>query len=36
LIATKEHVDQFITAMDKVLSGGIIKIVTDFLKSQAK
>ncbi|SNY92628.1 putrescine aminotransferase [Cohaesibacter sp. ES.047] len=35
LITTKEHVDQFITAFDKVLSGGVVKIVTDFVKSQA-
>ena len=34
LIATREHVDVFITALDKVLSGGVIKIVTDFIKSQ--
>ncbi len=36
LIASREHVDQFITALDKVLDRGIIKIVTDFLKSQKK
>ncbi len=34
LIATRENVDMFITALDKVLSGGVIKIVTDFIKSQ--
>ena len=34
LITTHENVDQFITALDKVLSGGVIKIVTDFIKSQ--
>ena len=36
LIATEAHVDQFITALDTVLGGGIVKIVKDFLKSQAK
>ncbi|MCT4657398.1 MAG: aspartate aminotransferase family protein [Cohaesibacter sp.] len=35
LITTREHVDQFITALDAVLAGGVIKIVTDFVKSQA-
>jgi acetylornithine/succinyldiaminopimelate/putrescine aminotransferase len=35
LITQREHVDMFITALDKVLSGGVIKIVTDFIKSQA-
>ena len=34
LIATRENVDQFITALDAVLSGGVVKIVTDFIKSQ--
>ncbi len=34
LITTRENVDQFIAALDKVLSGGVIKIVTDFVKSQ--
>jgi len=34
LITTNENVDQFITALDKVLSGGVVKIVTDFIKSQ--
>ncbi|MEP1208702.1 MAG: aspartate aminotransferase family protein [Rhizobiaceae bacterium] len=34
LITTRENVDQFITALDKVLSGGVVKIVTDFIKSQ--
>ncbi len=36
LIASTEHVDEFITALETVLSGGIVKIVKDFLKSQAK
>lgn len=35
LIATRENVDQFITALDTVLGGGVIKIVTDFVRSQA-
>ena len=34
LITTRENVDQFITALDKVLSGGVVKIVTDFVRSQ--
>jgi len=34
LITTRENVDQFIAALDKVLSGGVVKIVTDFIKSQ--
>lgn len=34
LITTRQHVDQFITALDKVLAGGVVKIVTDFIKSQ--
>ncbi|MGI9356130.1 MAG: aspartate aminotransferase family protein, partial [Rhizobiaceae bacterium] len=34
LITTRENVAMFITALDKVLSGGVVKIVTDFLKSQ--
>ena len=34
LITTRENVDQFITALDTVLSGGVVKIVTDFIKSQ--
>ncbi len=36
LIASRENVDQFITALEKILSGGVIKIVTNFIKSQAK
>ncbi len=34
LITTCEHVDIFIAALDKVLAGGVIRIVTDFIKSQ--
>lgn len=34
LITTRENVDTFIKAFDTVLSGGVVKIVTDFLKSQ--
>ncbi|MEM1040415.1 MAG: aspartate aminotransferase family protein [Pseudomonadota bacterium] len=34
LITTKEHVDTFITAFDSVLSGGVVKIVKDFVLSQ--
>ena len=34
LIATRENVDQFITALDTILSGGVVKIVSDFIKSQ--
>lgn len=34
LITQKEHVDMFITALDTILSGGVVKIVSDFLKSQ--
>ena len=34
LIATRTHVDEFATALDTVLGGGIVRIVTDFLKSQ--
>ncbi len=34
LIASRENVDQFITALDAVLGGGVVKIVTDFIKSQ--
>ena len=34
LITTRDHVDQFIAALDKVLSGGVVKVVTDFIKSQ--
>ena len=34
LITQREHVDMFIKALDNVLSGGVVKIVTDFIKSQ--
>ncbi len=34
LIATRDHVDHFVDALDTVLSGGVVKIVTDFIKSQ--
>ena len=34
LIATRENVDQFITALDTILSAGVVKIVSDFIKSQ--
>ncbi len=34
LIAKREHVDHFVDALDAVLSGGVVKIVTDFIKSQ--
>ena len=34
LITTRENVDTFIKALDTVLGGGVVKIVTDFLKSQ--
>ncbi len=34
LITTLQNVDTFITALDTVLSGGVVKIVTDFVKSQ--
>ncbi len=34
LIASREHVDQFVDALDSVLDEGVVKIVTKFLKSQ--
>lgn len=34
LICTREHVDTFIAALDAVLSGGITRIVRDFIKTQ--
>ncbi|QPC88113.1 aminotransferase class III-fold pyridoxal phosphate-dependent enzyme [Mesorhizobium sp. NBSH29] len=34
LICQKEHVDQFIDALDKLLARGIVSIVKDFVKSQ--
>ncbi len=36
LVAENQHVDQLVAALDKVLGGGIVKIVSDFVKSQAK
>lgn len=36
LICQKLHVDQFIHALDSVLSGGITRIVRDFVASQVK
>ena len=34
LITTRGHVDQFIAALDTVLSAGVVNIVKDFIKSQ--
>ena len=34
LIATRAHVDIFVDALDAVLSGGVVRIVTDFIRSQ--
>jgi ornithine--oxo-acid transaminase len=34
LICTRENVDEFITALDEVLSRGVVKIVTDFVRAQ--
>jgi acetylornithine/succinyldiaminopimelate/putrescine aminotransferase len=34
LIARKEHVDQFVDALDQLLGRGIVAIVKDFVKSQ--
>lgn len=36
LICERNHVDQFIEALDEVMSRGIVKIVMDFIKLQAK
>jgi acetylornithine/succinyldiaminopimelate/putrescine aminotransferase len=36
LICEKEHVDQFVDALDSLLSRGIVSIVKDFVKSQVK
>lgn len=36
LICEKLHVDQFLHALDSVLSGGVTKIVKDFIKAQVK
>jgi ornithine--oxo-acid transaminase len=34
LICQREHVDQFITALDEVLSRGVVRSVTDFVRAQ--
>lgn len=34
LICTRENVDEFITALEEVLSRGVVKIVTDFVRAQ--
>lgn len=36
LICQRAHVDEFIKALDEVLSRGIVKIVKDFIKAQIK
>ncbi|PYE90074.1 aspartate aminotransferase family protein [Phyllobacterium leguminum] len=36
LICEREHVDQFIAALDEVLSRGIVRIVKDFVKAQVR
>ncbi len=36
LICRREHVDQFITALDSLLGRGIVRIVKDFVASQVK
>jgi acetylornithine/succinyldiaminopimelate/putrescine aminotransferase len=36
LICQREHVDQFVDALDSLLSRGIVSIVKDFVKSQMK
>lgn len=36
LICEREHVDEFIKALDEVLSRGIVRIVKDFVKAQVK
>jgi acetylornithine/succinyldiaminopimelate/putrescine aminotransferase len=36
LICQREHVDEFITALDDLMSRGIVAIVKDFVKSQVK
>jgi ornithine--oxo-acid transaminase len=36
LICGREHVDAFISALDEVLSRGIVRIVKDFVKAQVK
>ena len=34
LICQREHVDQFVDALDRLLARGIVSIVKDFVKSQ--
>jgi ornithine--oxo-acid transaminase len=34
LVITKAHADEFADALDDLLSRGVVKIVTDFLKAQ--
>jgi ornithine--oxo-acid transaminase len=36
LICTPEHVETFIAALDEVMSRGLIRIVTDFVKAQVR
>ena len=36
LICGREHVDEFIAALDAVLGRGIVRIVRDFIGSQTK
>lgn len=36
LICGRDHVDEFIKALDEVLSRGIVRIVKDFVKAQVK
>ncbi|MHC1548550.1 aspartate aminotransferase family protein [Phyllobacterium sp. K27] len=36
LICGREHVDEFVKALDEVLSRGIVRIVRDFVKAQVK
>ena len=36
LICSRENVDTFVTAMDDLLSRGIVRIVSDFIKHYAK
>jgi acetylornithine/succinyldiaminopimelate/putrescine aminotransferase len=36
LVCGREHVDEFITALDAVLGRGIVRIVRDFIGSQTK
>ncbi|WP_425285368.1 aspartate aminotransferase family protein [Devosia psychrophila] len=36
LICTRANVDEFITALDEVMSRGVVKIVTDFVRAQVR